>query len=222
MSMGTTTGPRHAARVAWQQETLLYDRHHPRLARMARLIRELPGQRILDVGCSTGMLARLLGPGYEYYGCDIADHAARNLPPGHFLQIDFNGNCDLSPFHGRGIELAHLGGVLEYLEQPARLLKRLRELLGEGGHLVVSMINFDCDRYSQAQSHHPGWIYRPSLVELQGELARCGWLPLKTVPMLGKGGLRDLLFAAARHTLGPEHGWVRSQTRQFLLTARAG
>ncbi|HEY5315151.1 MAG TPA: methyltransferase domain-containing protein [Pirellulales bacterium] len=220
--MSTTTTTRRGSRLARQQDALLDDRPDARLARMARLIRTLPGKRILDVGCSNGLLARMLGSGYEYYGCDITDQAARNLLPGRFLQIDLNGDCDLSYFRGRSIELAHLGGVLEYLDRPGRPLESLRELLGSRGHLAVSVINFQCERGSRSRSHHSDWVYRPSLVELRGMLARSGWLAVKTVPLLGQGGLRDLLFAAARHTLGAEHGWVRGQTRQFLLTARAG
>jgi 2-polyprenyl-3-methyl-5-hydroxy-6-metoxy-1,4-benzoquinol methylase len=207
--------------MKWQQETLLYDRAHPRLVHMARLLRKLPGNRILDVGCSTGMLGRVLGPGYEYYGCDIADHADRQLLPGRFLQLDFNQSCDLTHFRGRGIELAHIGGVLEYLEKPAWLLESVRELLGDRGHLVLSIINFECGRYAPADGQHRGWIYRPSLAELRALLAGCGWQTLETVPFLGIDGFRDLVFAGARLTLGSQHAWVQGQTRQFLLTARA-
>ena len=219
----TATRPRAArVRAQQQQQALLDDRAHPRLVRMASLLRKLPGNRVLDVGCASGMLGRVLGPAYEYYGCDAKDHAARHLLPGRFLQVDFNDNYDLSHFRGRGIELAHLGGILEYLAAPARLLESLRELLGDRGHLVASIVNFRCERYAPADAHHPAWIYRPSLGQLRSLLAQCGWQMLEAVPFSGKDGLGDLLFAGARLTLGPEHAWVRRQTRQFLLTARAG
>jgi SAM-dependent methyltransferase len=207
--------------VRWHQETKLYDRAHPRLVRMARQLRKLPGNRILDVGCSTGILGRVLGPGYEYYGCDITDHAEQQLPPGRFLQVDFNESCDLTYFRGRGIELAHLGGVLEYLKTPGRMLESLRELLGDRGHLVASIVNFHGDCYSAADAQPPGWIYRPSLAELRGLLAQSGWQTVEVVPILAKDALRDLLFAGACFALGTQHAWVRQQTRQFVLTARA-
>src|SRR5438046_1055781 len=136
----------------WQQETTLYSRPHPRLRTMARLLRRLPQRRLLDVGCSTAALRDLLPASFVYHGCDIADHARTKLPPGRFAQVDFNKSVDLSAFAGRGIDVVHVGGVLEYLERPGDLLRALHDLVPAGSPLVVSIINFESRRYARPKS----------------------------------------------------------------------
>ena len=81
---------------------------------------------MLDIGCSTAALRRLLPRDCDYYGCDVAPHAAGALAVDHFRQLDFNRSCDLAAFAGRGIDAIHLGGVLEYLARPAELLRSAR------------------------------------------------------------------------------------------------
>src|SRR4051794_13196004 len=105
----------------WHEETKKYNRPHPRLRQMARLLRRQPQRRLLDVGCSTAVLQNLLPPLFVYFGCDIAEHAGTILPSGHFLQVDFNRDSSLSAFDGAGIDVIHVGGVLEYLERPDAL-----------------------------------------------------------------------------------------------------
>lgn len=208
---------RRSTRPRWKQPI---EHPHPRLEIMARMIRGLPGKRVLDVGCAGGMLGMMLGPGYDYYGCDRADHADRRLLPGRFLQIDLNASSDLSYFRGRGIDLAHLG-MVECLEQPAEVLQSLRELLGSGSHLAVSLVNFRGDRLPRPGPRQPAFVHRPSLVELRSTLARSGWTTIKTVPILGEGVLRELAFAGARLALGADHPWIAGMTRHYLLAARA-
>ena len=135
------------ATVDWQQETKLYQRPHPRLVEMARLIRSLPHRRILDIGCSTGTLGTLLPADFDYYGCDVADHAEAVLAAGRFRQIDFNQAADLSFFEGRGLGLISIGGVLEYLQRPQDLLFAARGVVAPGAHLVVSIINFESQKF---------------------------------------------------------------------------
>ena len=65
--------------IDWQVETQLYDRPHPRLAMMAGLLAALPQRRLLDIGCGTARLKQLLPADFDYFGCDVTDHAARVL-----------------------------------------------------------------------------------------------------------------------------------------------
>jgi SAM-dependent methyltransferase len=213
--------PRRLPATAWQEETRLYDRAHPRLARMAEVLRRLPQRRLLDVGCSTAMLRKLLPDDFDYYGCDIADHAGAVLGHDRFRQLDFDRDCDLSTFEGRGIDVVHVGGVLEYLERPAELVERLRRLVGQGGRMAVSIINFQSRRFASPDSHHRAWIYRPSLDEFRGLLSGQGWSIERHIAFLGRGPLRDSLFGAVAALLSPDHGWVRRRARQFILVARA-
>jgi SAM-dependent methyltransferase len=211
--------PSREAPVDWQQETTLYDRPHPRLVRMARLLTELPQRRLLDVGCSTAAMRRLLPRDFEYYGCDIADHARASLGADRFRQIDLNESCDLSPFAGRQIDLVHIGGVLEYLDRPCELLSAVRELVGRGGRLVLSMINFEGRRFSDPSSHHRGWVFRPRLEELRSMLHDQGWQVERQLAFLGRGALRERLLGVATACLGVDHRWVRRRARQFILVA---
>jgi SAM-dependent methyltransferase len=208
-------------KVDWQQETWRYDQPHRRLAAMSRLLQNLPQRRILDVGCSTAALRRLLPADFDYYGCDIADHALATLGSDRFRQMDFNRDCDLSPFAGKRIEVVHLGGVLEYLHQPGNLLAGLRKLLPAGGAMILSIINFDAQSYQDRRTHHAGWIYRPSLRELRDLLAEQHWKIGKQHAFIGKPGLRHWSRERTANLLGVDHPWTRRHARQFLLTTTA-
>jgi 2-polyprenyl-3-methyl-5-hydroxy-6-metoxy-1,4-benzoquinol methylase len=207
--------------VDWQQETIRYDRPHPRLVRMAGLLARFPQRKLLDVGCSTAAMRRVLPPEFEYYGCDIADHAAAALGADRFRQIDFNQTCDLSAFAGRQIDLIHIGGVLEYLDRPCELLRALRELVGAGAGMVLSIINFEERRYRDPASHHPGWVFQPRLDELRQMLHEQGWQIEQQLAFFGRGEFRERLFGAAAACLGMDHRWVRHRARQFILTAKS-
>jgi predicted O-methyltransferase YrrM/SAM-dependent methyltransferase len=207
--------------VDWQIESQLYDRAHPRLVMMARLLAALPQRRLLDVGCSTARLKQLLPADFDYYGCDVADHAAGVLAPDHFRQLDFNRTCDLAHFNGHGIDVVHVGGVLEYLQRPQALLDACHQLVGPTGRMMVSIINFECQRYRQPDSHHPGWIYKPTAEEFRQLLATSGWKIERGWPLLGKGRLRGFLLAALGRLLKLDHPAIRRQARQFVFQVRA-
>lgn len=164
-----------SAGVDWQQETLLYDRPHHRMVQAAEILRRLPGRKLLDVGCSTAHLQKVLGDDFDYFGCDIADHASDRLPHGRFAKINLDRDPDLSPFANCRIDVIHVGGVLEYLSSPRDLLLAMRRLLARDGHLVVSMIHFESPRYRNLDKRHPGWIYTPSLAQFRADLEATGW-----------------------------------------------
>jgi len=207
--------------VDWQKETKIYERPHPRLAAMAQVIRALPHRRILDAGCSTGTLETLLPRDFAYYGCDVTDHAQARLAPGRFRQIDFNRSSDLSAFAGEGIDMVHIGGVLEYLDRPQEFLRSTRQLVAGVGRLVVSIINFQSFMYRGPRNHHLGWIYKPVLEELRQALADTGWAIERQMPFFGPRRLGTWLANAWSERLGVDHPLTRRRAQQFILQARA-
>jgi len=210
-----------APRIDWDKETVIYDRPHPRLVEMARLIRALPAKAVLDIGCSTAIMKDLIGEGFEYFGCDIADAHKGRLDSDHFRQIDFNASTDLSAFAGKGIDAIHIGGVLEYLERPETLLQAARNLTGEGGHAVISIINFTADRYRDLASHHAAWIYKPTIAEFTGLVNANGWSIVATQPFYLERGLKSALRSLRPGRNDAGNSTTGAKAEQFIVTAKA-
>jgi SAM-dependent methyltransferase len=218
--MATTLAP---GVTNWQEEALQYDSKHPRMRAMAKLINAMPERSLLDAGCSVGTLQRLLPADYEYFGCDITDHAARSLGPSHFQQLDLNATTDLSFFENRGIQLIHMGGFLEYIRQPRELLRSFHRVVGVGGRLIMSMTNFECHRYQDvAKSHHRAWLFKPKVEELRDALASQGWRVEREVPFIGgRSSWSRRLSRLLAHVRGVNHPWTRKQAWLFITIARA-
>jgi 2-polyprenyl-3-methyl-5-hydroxy-6-metoxy-1,4-benzoquinol methylase len=207
--------------VNWVQETLWYHRPHDRLVRVARRLCRLSERKLLDVGCATGYLRRLLPADFEYFGCDVTNHASVELPADHFAQVDFNRSADLSFFAGQKIEVLHVGGVLEYLDRPEDLLTSARELVDRGRPMILSIVNFQSPKMRRKENHHPGWVYRPTLEELKRSLLAAGWKTERVSSLLRGSQFSQMWKSAAAKVLGPDHAWTRNAAHQFLIEARA-
>jgi SAM-dependent methyltransferase len=105
------------------------------------------GPRILDIGCSEGMLELLLArAGHQVLGLDIdpaAIAAARDLvrrePPAVRDRIDLRVADALCGDIGEaGFDTVVLGEVLEHLGNPAAMLERATAVLKPGGRLVLT------------------------------------------------------------------------------------
>jgi SAM-dependent methyltransferase len=210
-----------ATSVDWNAETLRYDRPHPRLRLMARMLAAQPQRRLLDLGCSTATMRRLLPADFVYHGADVATHAGRTLDAVHFQQVDFNRNCDLSAFADRRIDVLHAGGLLEYLSRPAELLSSARDLVPPGAPFVLSIINFQSRRMRRDRSHHPGWIFKPALEELLALLTAERWSVERALPFADRGGWRRWSFRLRAGLYRPDHPWLLAHADQFVLLARA-
>lgn len=205
----------------WNRETRRYDEPHPRLVQMAHLLTARPGRMLLDVGCSTGTLRRIIPAEYDYYGCDVTDLAEHSLPKGHFRRMDFNRDVDFDWVRPVGIEKIHLGGVLEYLGHPENLLRALRSLVRGGDTLVLSIINFEAERYAEATSHHPWWVYKPNLETVRSLLGDCGWTIDSESAFLRCGGFAGWRLRREAARRGNDSPKVRRDAEQFLFTASA-
>jgi SAM-dependent methyltransferase len=150
----------------WAEENLKYVRPHFRLAKAARIVNRIAGDKkceLLDVGCGPATLAGLLDKNIDYYGIDIAIHN----PAPNLLQTDFLA----APiqFGDKQFDMVIAQGVFEYVGTfQSQKLVEIKQLLRKGGKFIVSYVNFD---------HIHRYVYPPysnvqSFDEFRKSLAR--------------------------------------------------
>lgn len=116
------------------------------VARITRLA--LPDRpRILEVGCGTGLLTRMLGEHFSEADWTITDlspdmvaHARDRLRLGGVVRYRvMDGEHPLLDDGQTSFDLICSSMALQWFEDPARGLARLAGLLAPGGHLVVAL-----------------------------------------------------------------------------------
>jgi len=110
-----------------------------------------PGSRVLDLGCSQGLLARpLKAKQVSIVGVDVGPPQPRAREMDAYLQRDLEDPLEL-PF-GREFDFVVIADVIEHLRSRLELLRRARRHLKEGGRLIISTPNVAL------------WFYRLSLL----------------------------------------------------------
>ena len=110
------------------------------------IVRLVPNEaRVLDVGCSTGVLARELRlRGCRVTGLDIDEAslalAAQYCETAMRCNLDHIAEIDALPF-GSEFDVITMGDVVEHLKYPGATLKRMRHFLKPGGVLIASIPN---------------------------------------------------------------------------------
>jgi methionine biosynthesis protein MetW len=110
-----------------------------------------PGSRVLDLGCSQGLLAGpLREKGVEVVGVDIGspDRIASDMK--EFYQRDLEEDLDLP--EERDFDYVVVADVIEHLRNRQRLLRGARRYLKQNGRLIISTPNIAI------------WFYRLSLL----------------------------------------------------------
>lgn len=112
----------------------------------ARLRRNPP--RVLDVGCGTGLLRRLLDGMVwgEYVGVDLSETAIETARTGPTDRSQFIVGDVMTLDLGR-FDIIVVNEVLYYAADPLAFLDNLRATLGPGGVLLVSMWRHAGDRH---------------------------------------------------------------------------
>lgn len=96
--------------------------------------------RILDFGCGGGeYLLRMRRLGYEVVGVDF-DPASLDLARKSGLEVMLPGALDSPEFDGN-FDLVTLAHVIEHVQDPVALLRRLRGCLRPGGQLYLEAPN---------------------------------------------------------------------------------
>lgn len=106
----------------------------------------LRGARVLDVGCGFGRFSLLAAnAGAEVLGVDFmnqAIHVAKVLAEATSLPVNFEcADMEVEIPSGEPFDVIYLGGVLEHLVDPGRLLRSAAARLSPGGIIVANCPN---------------------------------------------------------------------------------
>jgi SAM-dependent methyltransferase len=160
-------------RIDWGATSLDYSAHRPGppeefYDRLAALGVGRPGQRVLDLGTGTGIVARALARrGAHAAGIDVSRGQiaeAKRLADREGLTIDFQvAPAEAPPFADRSFDVAIANQCFLYFDkQPT--LAALRRVLAPGGRLVNSHFNWqpridEVVRQTEALilKHNPSW-----------------------------------------------------------------
>ena len=118
------------------------ERPHGGHARLVELALEGGPRDVLDVGCSSGYLARpLTDAGARVLGLEIdPDAAAQARSVCAEVVVGDVESMEL-PFEPESFDVILCGDVVEHLRDPGAALARLRPLLRPGGRLVLTTPN---------------------------------------------------------------------------------
>jgi SAM-dependent methyltransferase len=153
------------------------------------------GGRILEVGCATGSVLKVLSDrGHDVVGVDIASSFVAFGKERHGLDLRHADFLDV-PFEPESFDVILLLGTLSNLPNAMAPLGRIHEILKPGGHLFA---NFPAADSLPARLYGERfWMFTPSISTFYSRagahqtLARCGFhdIALRTDrqrPSLGK------------------------------------
>jgi 2-polyprenyl-3-methyl-5-hydroxy-6-metoxy-1,4-benzoquinol methylase len=147
--------------------------------RISKLLQCRPQSRILDLGCSSGLLAqRLRVMGHHVTGVDVNELDGVQERTDSFVKADLNEGIPSEV--GSGFDVVLAADVLEHMDNPGFLMSQVRDVLSPSGATLICVPNvahwyprfrstlgmFDYDQRGILDSTHVRFFTRRSLVKL--------------------------------------------------------
>jgi glycosyltransferase involved in cell wall biosynthesis len=108
-----------------------------------RWLGQMPPARVLDLGCSGGLLSeRVRALGHTVTGVDIIELPDVRGRVDHFIQGDLDKGLPRELDADRPFDVVLAADVLEHVREPELVLDQIREVLAPRGILVASVPNF--------------------------------------------------------------------------------
>jgi 2-polyprenyl-3-methyl-5-hydroxy-6-metoxy-1,4-benzoquinol methylase len=123
-----------------------YDRFEPSVHQQVReyldfLKQHTHGKSLLDVGTGSGLLPHLARTqGYEVEGTDLSKHVSETLPAKSGIPVHHGAIEEIA--FDRKYDLITMLHVLEHTTDPLSTIRSAKEILNEGGFIVVVVPNF--------------------------------------------------------------------------------
>lgn len=106
-----------------------------------QMMADLPPSRVLDLGCSGGLLAeRIRERGHTVVGVDYFEIPGIRDRVDEFYQADLSQG--IPPEVGDAYDVVIAGDIIEHLPRPRRTLQEMRHILRPGGQIMLSVPNF--------------------------------------------------------------------------------
>lgn len=112
-------------------------------ARRRTLAKFKSGGALLDLGCSSGaFLETLKGRGWDLYGVEMSENAARSAEARSGAKV-FIGDIMDAPFPKESFDAITSFDVLEHVYEPRKVMERVFQLLKPGGIFYIYIPNID-------------------------------------------------------------------------------
>jgi SAM-dependent methyltransferase len=112
--------------------------------------------RVLDIGCAEGRLLQ----SFLEYGCDCYGIEHKSYPCERFLDVDrityLSGDVDSIELEKGAFDIIILWHVLEHMDNPDDIIKRICDLLAPEGIVVIAVPDFS---YSEAAIFKGNWFH---------------------------------------------------------------
>jgi 2-polyprenyl-3-methyl-5-hydroxy-6-metoxy-1,4-benzoquinol methylase len=221
------------SRIALSQEYQLKPSDDSSHGRITQFLQVRPPSRILDLGCSSGLLSdRLTRMGHHVVGVDAYEIEGVRERTDAFYRADLNEGIPSAV--GEGFDIVLAADILEHVVNPGNLIGQVREVLAPAGTALFCVPNiahwyprlrsalgmFDYDQRGILDSTHLRFFTRRSLVKL---LERRGFEIKRVEPVglpldaLGVDGTKARTIRLADHLLS--NLWPTMFGYQFIVEA---
>jgi SAM-dependent methyltransferase len=194
-----------------------------RLANIAGHLRHLPissHNRVLDVGCGSGSMSRLIAnsfPQAEVVGVDVREQyldfaRARAREEGTRNVTFQSGDVFALPFPDASFDLIWSKYLLQWLREPRNALAEMKRVTKPGGFVV------SCDYVGFGVEHHPiAPDFEREVRDLMAVLVDVN-IGRKVAPIMISLGFRDVSVEVETDTLFTVVGSIDAQRRQNWQT----